>query len=160
MKNRIYPRIGAAVLAGLVAVVPVVGAVATAQPAAAVQSTVFLDEHGNEVDPVVPEGTRSPYIQPLSEDVLTVEGETSDPGLPDAPADMARSDEMPTTADIEPISEVDSGINPISEDVEIAQINAGPDLGPVLMIGVALSSLASITVVAYLLFRRRPLKQR
>ncbi|QAY64270.1 hypothetical protein ET495_14845 [Xylanimonas allomyrinae] len=154
MKNRIYPRIGAAVLAGLVAVVPVVGAVATAPSAtAASQSPVFLDEYGNEVEPIAADGARSPYIQPLAEDSLTLDDDATGTGTGDLPADVLDG----TT--VAPGGDVDPEITPISEDVEIAQINAGPSAAPFLVAGVALMSVLSIGVVAYLLFRRRPLSQ-
>ena len=159
MKNRTHSRIGAAVLAGLVAVVPVVGAVAVAQPAAATQSSVvFLDEYGNEVEPVAIDGPVYSGIQPLpadiepiSADVTPVDGVTSDEDL----QKQAREGIAPISADIEPISEE---IEPISE--EITPINAEVDMGfPWILAGYLVFS-AAFTVGAVMFIRRRGLLHR
>ena len=132
MKNRTFPRIGAAVLAGLVAVVPVVGAVAVAQPAAATQSSVvFMDEYGNHVEPIAVDGPVHADIQPLPADI-----------------EPRSEDITPISADIEPISEEITPIN--------AEVNAG---FPWILAGYLVFS-GAFTLGAVVYIRRRGLLHR
>ncbi|WP_425955184.1 hypothetical protein [Xylanimonas sp. McL0601] len=131
MSNRTYPRIGAAVLAGLVAVVPVVGAVAVAQPAAASQSSVVF-EHGTEVEPIVADGPVSPDIQPLPADITPVK--------------------TPIKADIS------EEIEPISEEITPIKAEVGTGF-PWFFAGYMVVT-AAITGGAVLFIRRRGLLQR
>ncbi|QAY69865.1 hypothetical protein [Xylanimonas protaetiae] len=117
MKNRTLSRISAAALAGLLAVVPVGGAVAAAPAAAA--------------------------------DVAAV-----------VAVAVAETEPVPGEVDAEPAAE-DTGIVPggdgVGEDVESE--DEADFAGSLLLVGiVAFSSLVSIGVAGFLLFRRPPVR--